>query len=469
MVAEYLAVRITHKEETLYKDILRLPPAHSLTVKNGQLTKRRYWDINSAQEIRYRSDDEYAEHFIEVFKESVRCCLRSNRTVGAYLSGGLDSSSVVSMVSLIREKEGAANHGFETFSILYPGLPCDESLYIRAVVDRWGIRANYEDLQASSLDLLRGQTVFYRDICDYPNGIQADPLRALAQEKGLRVLLTGDYGDVRLGGSLYYLSDFVRRGNAFALHREMRKQGLPLLSWRGLSTLGHFAIAPVLPESLRKTIRRAKKALVPQDATLGWMDSAFAQRTKIHERLEGMNSEVSIRSSKAWLRIQLDDGGQLHGAELEDRAAARFGIEQRHPFADRRMIELSLGLPENQRLRTDQKYVLRKAMRGVLPELVRQRQDKAEFSETLFRAVRRVRSSAGHKLSCERLGWINGNRARTMQREMEQLHSAGDPAYIQLVWPLWMICALDIWLDGRQSRRSETTPEERFAGKFATA
>src|SRR5262249_52269787 len=153
-------------EETLYKDILRLPPAHSLMVKNGRITKRRYWDIGSAPEIRYRSDDEYAEHFTEVFKKSVRCCLRSNRPVGAYLSGGLDSSSVVSVMSLIRRDEAATNDGLETFSNVFPGLPCDESRYIRAVVEHWDLRANYLDPPESSLGLLRGQTAFYKDICD---------------------------------------------------------------------------------------------------------------------------------------------------------------------------------------------------------------------------------------------------------------------------------------------------------------
>ena len=462
MVAEYLAACVTHKEETLYKDILRLPPAHSLTARNGQITKRRYWDVDCAPEVRYRSDDEYAEHFTEVFEESVRCCLRSNRPVGAYLSGGLDSSSVVSVMSLIRREGASPDHGFETYSNTYPGLPCDESRYIRAVVEHWDLRANFMDPQESSLDLLREQTAFYNDICDYPNGTQADPLRSLAHEKGVRVLLTGDYGDERLGGSLYYLADFVRQGNPVALLRGMRKQDIAPLSWRGLSTLGHYAIAPVLPGVLRKTIRSARQALAPPPEALEWIDKAFAHRTNIYERLrEGMNLGQPIRSSKTWLRMQLEDGGQVHGTEIEDRATARFGIEQRHPFGDRRIIELSFGLPEDQRLRKHQKFVLRRAMLGVLPEVVRQRQDKAEFSETLFRAVRRISMSEEHKHWCERLGWIDGNRVRNLQQEMERLHSAGDRAYIRFVWPLWMVCALDMWSNDRHSGS-----HERYEGRF---
>jgi asparagine synthase (glutamine-hydrolysing) len=463
MVAEYLAARITHKEEALYKDVLRLPPAHYLLVKNGQITKRRYWDIDSAKEIRYRTDAEYAEHFSHVFKEAVRCCLRSHGPVGAYLSGGLDSSSVVSMIQTIYEEGGSEDRGFETFSMVYPGLPCDESRYIRTVVDRWNLRANCELPQEPSFDGLRMQSSFYKDICDYPNGTQADPIRALARAKGFRVLLTGDWGDERLGGSLYYLADFVRHRKPIALYREMRKQGISLVSGRGLSTLGHFALAPLFPDAVRRIIRPAKRMLAPP-RTLAWIDDAFAKRMNLEQRLT-TNSGRPVCSSKTWLRMQLEDGGQVHGTEMEDRASARFGMEQRHPFTDRRMIELSFGLPENQRLRKYQKFVLRNAMQGLLPELVCQRLDKAEFSEALFRAVRHATTSRLGKRWCEELGWINRDRVNTMQKEMEQLYNVGDRAYILRVWPLWMVCALDLWLDETLLRRGAAEPrhEERLA------
>ena len=127
MIGEYLAVNITHSEETLYKGILRLPPAHSLLVKAGRVVKHRYWEVDFGKELQYRRDDDYAEHFKEVFSEAVRCCLRSHRPIGAYLSGGLDSSSVVCMAQTIYEQGLAVDRGFETFSMLYPGLSCDES------------------------------------------------------------------------------------------------------------------------------------------------------------------------------------------------------------------------------------------------------------------------------------------------------------------------------------------------------
>jgi len=79
----------------------------------------------------------------------------------------------------------------------------------------------------------------------------------------------------------------------------------------------------------------------------------------------------------------------------------------------------------------------------------------------LFRAVRRISMSEEHKHWCERLGWIDGNRVRNLQQEMERLHSAGDRAYIRFVWPLWMVCALDMWSNDRHSGS-----HERYEGRF---
>jgi asparagine synthase (glutamine-hydrolysing) len=449
MIGEYLAVKITHTEETLYKNIMRLPPAHSMIVKNGQAKKRRYWNPGDAREIKYRTDREYAEHFSEVFKESVRSCLRSHRPVGAFLSGGLDSSSVVSMAQTIYREGLVDDLGFETFSMVYPGLACDETVYIREMVERWNLRANYIPLKESPLDRLREQTSFYKDICDYPNGTHIDPIRLLAKEKGMRVLLTGFGGDERLSGSLYYFSDFVRRGNFLRLFEEMRKQNITPASARGLSALFHYALVPLLPDVTRRMTRSLRRVIGQCPETFSWIRREFARRINLADRLRADITEGRpLRSSKMWLRLLLEHGGRVHGTEIEDRAAARLHLEQRHPFTDRRMIELSFNLPENQRLRGDQKLILRHAMEGMLPELIRQRRDKAEFSETLFRALSQTRAELACAPGPGESGWIDRPRVQIMRKEMERLHSDGNEDYILRVWPLWMVWALDLWAEG---------------------
>jgi asparagine synthase (glutamine-hydrolysing) len=142
MVAEYLAANLTDREETLYKGILRLPPAHSLLIREGRIDKRVYWDLDPGKEVRHRTDEEYAEHFSSVFKEAVRCRLRSHGPVGAELSGGLDSSSVVVMAQELYREGLAADHDFATLSLVYPGQSYDESSYIDDVVDMWKVESH---------------------------------------------------------------------------------------------------------------------------------------------------------------------------------------------------------------------------------------------------------------------------------------------------------------------------------------
>ena len=89
MVGEFLAALITSREETLYSSISRLPQAHFLVVGPQKFHKQRYWDIDLQRQLHYAKSEDYSDHFFEIFKDAVRCCMRCNGPVGAELSGGL--------------------------------------------------------------------------------------------------------------------------------------------------------------------------------------------------------------------------------------------------------------------------------------------------------------------------------------------------------------------------------------------
>ena len=203
MVGEYLIDQVTSLEETLYTDIMRLPPAHYLMITAERIRKVRYWDIDPAREIRYSTDQEYAEHFLEVFQEAVRCRLRCQTKVGACLSGGLDSSSIVGMVQSLYRKGIVTDPGFETFSLVFPGLTCDESSYIQDVVDKWHLKYNYVHPLAPDYDYCIQQINKYCDIPDAPNSSMSVPMEQSAQQRGFRVLLDGLGGDEWFTGSNY--------------------------------------------------------------------------------------------------------------------------------------------------------------------------------------------------------------------------------------------------------------------------
>lgn len=446
MIGEYLARAITDQEETLYRGVFRLPPAHVLIVQPGRLRKERYWDIDPARKIRYRTDEEYAEHFSAIFKEAVRCRLRSYGPVGAYLSGGLDSSSVVGMVQSLYRAGELADPGFETFSMLFPGLPCDESAYIQDVVRKWGIKSNTVYPKESDASRYATQVQRYHDFPNYPNGSMSDPLKALAHTKGFRVLLTGLGGDDWLMGSFYHYADLLRRLRILALIRRARSESRLYAMIVPLSSVFQFGVKPLLP----RTVRRALRWILRRDGFPPWMDPQFARRIHLAKRIrrEAVRRPFSSFAQEDLYRTAFSGFG-THFSEVEERSASWFGLEQRHPLHDRRVIEFALALPEEQRWRRDQpKFILRQAMQGLLPETIRQRLTKADFSNVFAEALQ---AQGGERLfdslSIASLRWVNGERVREMYRDLSQLYTKDDSRYIRYIWPLWLAYGIELWFN----------------------
>ncbi|HEY3131845.1 MAG TPA: lasso peptide isopeptide bond-forming cyclase, partial [Acidobacteriota bacterium] len=165
-VADYLMSMLEDKEITFYQGILRLQPAHCISVTREGAQIRSYWALDPTREIRYNSDGEYADAFREIFTEAVRCRLRSAFPVGSMLSGGLDSSSIVCVARQLLAQEGSRQ--LHTFSATFENVPeCDESQFINAVVARNGLQFHYVPCDQLSplagLDTLLAQQdeVFY--------------------------------------------------------------------------------------------------------------------------------------------------------------------------------------------------------------------------------------------------------------------------------------------------------------------
>ena len=155
-----------------------------MVLENGRIRKDQYWDIDPNYSIRYKTDEEYAEHFLNLFKEAVRVRLRSHGPVGALLSGGLDSSSIVCTAQMLYQEKSIPNNGFETFSIIFDKFPCDERLYIDEVVRKWNIQANYftYEKHLSSVDF--EQVEQYFDVGYFPTLFSFAPIFRDAQQKG---------------------------------------------------------------------------------------------------------------------------------------------------------------------------------------------------------------------------------------------------------------------------------------------
>jgi asparagine synthase (glutamine-hydrolysing) len=444
MIAEYLACEVTDRAETLYRGILRLPPAHSMVVRRDRLALTRYWEIDPGRAIRCGSDRDYAEHFSAVFGEAVRCRLRSAAAVGAELSGGLDSSSVVAMIG----------PGLETFSLTFPDRSCDESVYASQVVTRHGLKATAVDPAQYELDWRLAHARHSRDFPEYPTCTMSDSLKRIARAQGIRVLLTGYGGDDWLGGSPYHYADLLRRLELGRFLRQVISDHAAGLIERRLFSALHYGAWPLLPRWARRTAKLIWSPRLGPD----WLDPGFVARTGLRDRLR--RAPVAAPNptfAQDDLNRLLDGGWHAHGMEMLDRSAARAGLELRHPFHDRRVVEFALALPESQRRRgSTSKFILREAMRGRLPESVRQRRDKADFSHVFAEAL--CSPGARHILQSPvtaAVGWVRGEAARRACERMSAAYAAGDPGYAAQVRPLWMLFGIEIWLGAALGRGAD--------------
>lgn len=131
-----------------------------------------------------------------------------------------------------------------------------------------------------------------------------------------------------------------------------------------------------------------------------------------------------------------------------ERSAAAYGLEYRHPFFDRRLVEFALALPEEQRQGPERgKVALRAAMRGILPEAVRQRVSKVHYSELYLEALEALGGETCFaRMRIEDVGWVDGDRVRRLHEGAVRAARAGDPRYADAMIPLWQVLSVERWL-----------------------
>jgi asparagine synthase (glutamine-hydrolysing) len=449
MVGEFLTNSLTSLSETLFERIYCLPPAHVLVFDADHPEAgprvRRYWDFDPAAKIACRDDREYADRLRELVREAVRCRLRSQVPVGLELSGGLDSSFVACMAGDLARREGAAAAGLETFSLVFPGSECDESRYIDAAAAQCGLPSNR--VGPHPLDFAWQRQQVARDWLppDYPNSSMSASLKGLAADKGFRVLLTGLGGDEWFWGSPEHYADLLRTlrfGDFFRLARS--DSAVPTLAPRPSNPLLSWAIGPLVPRRLRAILRAVRGSRrVPS-----WIPAEFARAISHRQRqyVEAPSPCFASYAQADHYRLVFC-GSYQRQMDLLERSSMHPTIEYRHPFHDRRIIEFSLALPEEQKWRAGQhRFVLREAMGDLVPDIIRQRTTKAEFSEIVVGALR---ATGGRQffdsLKIADLGWVDPRQVGQMYRQLEQDQAGQSGHGGRLLWPLWRILGMELW------------------------
>jgi asparagine synthase (glutamine-hydrolysing) len=457
VVGEYLLCQIQGLEETLFNTVRRVPPAHSLSVSREQMNKNCFWTLDPSAEIRYRTDTEYAEHFLDLFREAVRCRMRSRGPVGAFLSGGLDSSSVVCIAQSIFDEGAAPGSGLETFSMAFPGSLCDETPYIEEVVKRGGLHSNLLAWKTTDPLFYAERAAAARDFPGYPNGnLVYNPLQELAREKGIRVMLTGVGGDEWLTGSYFHYADMLRRLQLVSLVLQMKADRSTVHGDRRLAAVlfprnpfFRLAVRPLIPDRVVRVGRRILgRDVHPRFRPPTWLNPDFCRRIDLPGRMHARPPKRRFASyAQEDLAGILEHGGIVQEAEMIERSGAHYGVELRGPFEDRRLVEFAVALPESQRWRgADTKFILRQATRGRLPESVRLRRTKADFSHLVVETLLALETRGfWDSLEVARRGWVDAELLRRSLGELGETYRRGDDEYTKDFWPLWMVAGIEFW------------------------
>lgn len=377
------------KEMTFYQDIFRLPPAHKMTVTVNGARRRSYWSLDPERELRLKSDDQYSDAFREIFKDAVRCRLRSAFEVGSTLSGGLDSSSIACTArSLLADRQNGRLH---TFSAIFPDLPekelrkIDERGFVDAVVAMGGLIPHY--VRADHLSPLADmkRVLWHEDGAVFaPNLYMHWGMYNEAQRQGVRVLLDGIDGDTTVSHGIGYLAELARAGKWISMVKEATalsgKAGGPFPPWK---VVWLYGLRPLVPKSFKQTWRRLRGRSQIAEFINPIIRSSFAERVGLAERAQVLLDNLSgpTRSAREEHRQGLNSGLLPYVLEIADKAAAAFSLEPRYPFCDRRLVEFCLAVPADQKLHQGwTRAIMRRAMAGILPDEIRWRIGKANLS-----------------------------------------------------------------------------------------
>jgi asparagine synthase (glutamine-hydrolysing) len=444
-LAAYLAFEYVPDPLSMIAGVSKLPPGYTLTVRaGGQPRITRYWDVRFEPDERV-SEAEWCERLVHQLEASVRRRLAADVPVGFFLSGGVDSSAIVALASRVW-----SGRTLKTFSLGIAQAGYDERAFARTVAERFGTEhreVNFDAADACAL-LEKSGDLFDEPLVD-GSFLPTYVLSRLARED-VTVTLSGDGGDELFCGyptflverwlpSLHTAPRSVMSALGWAVNRLPRSRGYAGLDvllaqlWRGLPYP-----ARVRTQVLLGGLTPGERAqlLAPDIA------AACAPRepyTLIDETLEGAVSRDPMEQS-----IYEHCKFYLAGQNLAnvDRASMACGLEVRAPFLDHAVVELAGRIPSRLKVRgLTTKYVLKEALRGVLPAGILDRR-KQGFGVPIGHWLRGpLRDLMADWLRPERVADVGLFQPATTSRLMSE-HLTGRRSHQKI---LWALLVFDAW------------------------
>lgn len=375
-----------HQMRTLYDGVHLVPPGHYLiaTSKHFQIT--RYWDFNypvAGDATPKRSDADCAAEFRHELEEAVRIRLRADVPVGVYLSGGLDSCTVLGL---------AARHHPEpirAFTLTFDDAAYDEGPIAREMAALAGAQFNAIPIKQDDLASNFAAAILQAEsFCVNAHGVAKFLLSKAVRDAGYKVVITGEGSDEILGGYAHFRRDMLLYSREGQDPAEIEQ----LLAW--LNENNTVSRGMLLPDGDAGNLEAVRRILgyVPS-----WFET-FSSRAVKAQPLLAENYFCRFKDRESYLQLlsDIDVPGQLKGRDalnqslylwgkatlatyiltmLGDRMEMAHSIEGRVPFLDHHVVECICRMPVNQKIRgMTEKYVLREAVRDVITDTVYRRQ-----------------------------------------------------------------------------------------------
>ncbi len=443
---------------TFFLGVYRLPPGHRLTFDAGRASVAPYWTPDPSREIRLGSDGEYVEAFRELFTEAVRCRLEG--PAASMLSGGLDSSAIVGFARAILERE--LGPPLTTLSAMTDDPGCEESRHIRSVLGLPGL---------DPITIRPGEVGAYKDEIESFVTSMEEPfdspmllpllLYTAARRRGFGAVLDGVDGDTVASHEPEILTGLLRSGQWGAALREARGfAGFYRGTYDPWSSASRLLFAntyrAVAPQFLRAAVRPYRRRRDFRAALAeSFISRDCAARTGLPGRLRSLwEYRDHYPALTARERHAREIAHPQNGAALEryHRVAAFQGIEARHPFFDKRVVEFCLAIPWDQKVRFGwSKRIVRRGAVGFLPDEVCWRRGRwvrlgwkflsAAITESGEFLARELASDMGDLAPYVDLAKVRTRYDRYLRGDVEAAE------------PLWSAAVLSSWLRKTRQKR----------------
>jgi asparagine synthase (glutamine-hydrolysing) len=438
-ISAYLNYQYVPSPLSAFEGVHKLPPAHYLVVHDGRVTVERYWKLSYGAK-RQLTEDEACAELLERLREAVRLRLISDVPLGAFLSGGIDSSAVVALMA------GLSDAPVKTFSIGFDEKAFDELPYARMIAARYGTDHHEFVVRPDAVEIFPHLVWHYNEPYADASAIPTYYLSQLAR-RHVTVALNGDAGDENFAGYRRYITP----GPAQQFDK------LPLPVRRAVGGLARVAPAAGRTDSLsqrgRRWLRRVSDTPVGRysrrvmvfdpDLKRDVCDPAFLDASGGRGTPRFLSDAFTASDAPDFVDALLDVDVSYYLSDCllvkVDIATMAHGLEGRSPMLDHEFMEFAASLPSNLKLRGETtKYIFKRALRGLLPADIIDRPKKG-FSVPLDVWFRNeLREMSGDLLLGGRLASRGYFKPGAVQQLLEE-HWAGAANRDTQLWSLLML------------------------------